>query len=155
MTDTPPAAPATNVATSQPNDTLTRVEAAVKDALSKHDELESLVGSGALANTSEIATVVGKTLDPPSLPTWTDATSVATYITALVSIACGGVALFHPGFTEPTLVQALVTPVGVLVSGLAMVANVVRHTKVHVAAFASHAANSYAAPTTNVTVNPK
>jgi hypothetical protein len=68
------------------------------------------------------------------LPTWTDATSIAVFITSLLAIANTVLTLVQPGFTYPPLVTALVAPVSILIAGGVVIANVIRHSKATVAA---------------------
>lgn len=64
------------------------------------------------------------------LPTWTDPGSVISFLTAAVTEICSVVALLHPGFTEPAVVNALVPIVGQLVALGAVALAVWRHTSI-------------------------
>ena len=76
-----------------------------------------------------------------TLPTWTDPTSVAMYLTTSVSAAIGIIAIFHPGFNPPaTDVQAVIGGVAILVAAGAQVYNAIRHTTATSAAIANGAA---------------
>jgi hypothetical protein len=68
------------------------------------------------------------------MPTWTDATSVASFATSIITGAVAVIAFVHPGFTEPSIVQALVPTVSILVAAGAQIVNVLRHSKATVAA---------------------
>jgi hypothetical protein len=68
------------------------------------------------------------------MPTWTDSTSVAAWVTALIATANTVITLVHPGYVEPTIVVALVAPVSILVAAGAVIANIFRHSKVTAAA---------------------
>lgn len=82
---------------------------------------------------------VGMTTTPPDpipgtnpnmvipLPTWTDATSVAAYVTALAGAALTIVAIVKPGWHPSFNVQAVAVAVGAIVSAAAMLVNVIRH----------------------------
>lgn len=67
------------------------------------------------------------------LPTWSDPASVASYLTTILSAVFAAVAVFHPGFAEPAIVQALLPIVGMLVSAGAQIVNLVTHHSVVVA----------------------
>lgn len=76
------------------------------------------------------------------LPTWTDPTSVATYVTALAGAALTIIAIVKPGWHPNFSVQAASVAIGTLVAGAAMVINVIRHTVVTKAMIALAAANA-------------
>ena len=64
-----------------------------------------------------------------TLPSWTDPTSLAMYLTTLASTVIAVVTIVHPGFTVPsTTVEAIVGGVSILVAGAAQIYNAVRHT---------------------------
>ncbi len=62
-----------------------------------------------------------------TLPTWTDAASVTSYLTSLVTGAVAVLAAVHPGFTEPAIVAQYVPIVGLVISGGAQLLNVWSH----------------------------
>ena len=72
----------------------------------------------------------------PPLPTWSDATSVATFLTALVAILVGGLTLFDPSIVPnvTSLTQALIPSVAGVIAGVVVIANIARHALVHIAA---------------------
>ena len=61
------------------------------------------------------------------LPSWTDAASVTTYITSVLSAAFAVITALHPGYTEPAVIQALLPSIGVVVAGVSQIINVVTH----------------------------
>ena len=71
---------------------------------------------------------------PIDMPTWTDATSVASYITSVLDAGIAVIGLVHPGFIEPAAVQACIPAVALLIAGGAQIANLIRHTKATTAA---------------------
>ena len=71
---------------------------------------------------------------PVPLPSWTDAASIASYITSLLAGVVGVVALLHPGFVLPTAVQAVVPAVSALIAGGVQVVNLIWHRKTQIAA---------------------
>jgi hypothetical protein len=68
------------------------------------------------------------------LPTWTDAASVTSYLTTVVGVAFAVVTGIHPGYTEPTIVQAILPVAGVLIAGGAQLVNIIWHRSVQKAA---------------------
>lgn len=68
------------------------------------------------------------------MPTWTDPSSIAAWLTALIGTAVTIITIVQPGFTLPAVVTASVAPVSMLVAGAAVVINLIRHTKATVAA---------------------
>ena len=74
--------------------------------------------------------------DPlPPLPAWNDAASVAAYLTSIAAIVVAIVALAHPGFTEPAIVQSLIPSVATVVAGVAQAINIWTHRAVQKAAW--------------------
>ncbi len=71
------------------------------------------------------------------LPKWTDAASVASYITSVVGVVFAFITGLHPGFTEPTVIQALLPSIGAVIAGVAQIVNVVEHRSVQKAAIAA------------------
>ena len=71
----------------------------------------------------------------PPLPQWNDPPAVASYITSILAIVFAVVALAHPGFTEPAIVQSLVPAVATVVAGVAQAINVWTHRAVQKAAW--------------------
>ncbi len=67
------------------------------------------------------------------LPTWTDATSIAVWLTALAGAANTLITLWQPGFHYAPEITASVAPISILVAAGAVIANVIRHMKVTVA----------------------
>lgn len=61
------------------------------------------------------------------LPSWTDPAAVTSYITTLVGITFAVLTALHPGYTEPTIVQAILPSVGAIVAGVAQIVNVITH----------------------------
>jgi len=61
------------------------------------------------------------------LPTWTDAGSVLAYLTTIVSAVFAVVTGLHPGFTEPSVVVAVLPSVAVLVAVVAQLVNLATH----------------------------
>jgi len=68
------------------------------------------------------------------LPSWTDAASVTSYITSVVGVVFAVITGIHPGYTEPTIIQALLPSVGALVAGTAQIVNIFMHRSVQKAA---------------------
>ncbi len=68
------------------------------------------------------------------LPTWTDATSVAAWVTAILGAVNTVLVLTHTGYALPPEVTASVAPVSILIAAGAMLLNLWRHTKVTIAA---------------------
>lgn len=87
-------------------------------------------GVGPLAAVAGAAPAAGA--DIP-LPTWTDYSSVLTYITSVVSIAIGLITAFQPGFKEPAAVQAVAPALAFLVATGAQIYNAISHRNAHVA----------------------
>lgn len=71
---------------------------------------------------------------PVPLPSWTDAASIASYLTSFLAGVVGVVALLHPGFVLPTAVQAVVPAVSALIAGGVQVVNLIWHRKTQIAA---------------------
>lgn len=65
------------------------------------------------------------------LPTWTDYSSVLTYLTSIVAIGVGLFAAFQPGFHEPAAVQAVVPAVAFVVATGAQIYNAISHRNAH------------------------
>ena len=78
----------------------------------------------------------------PPLPNWSDATSVATFITAGVGTIVSGLTLFDPSIVPQvtSLGHALVPSVAAVIAGGAVIVNVIRHALVHKAAVTAKAA---------------
>lgn len=93
------------------------------------------------AKTTAAKTATTPTTDPTPtivpLPTWTDAASVASYITSVVGAVFAFITGLHPGFTEPTAVQAILPAIGAIVAAAAQIVNVVTHRAVHKALIAA------------------
>jgi hypothetical protein len=89
----------------------------------------------------------------PPMPTWSDATSVATFITAGIGTIVSGLTLFDPGIVPEvtSLEHALVPSVAAIIAGVAVVANVARHALVHQAAVTAKAAVKVAKVTAGTT----
>jgi hypothetical protein len=68
------------------------------------------------------------------LPKWNDFSSVLTYITSIVSIGVGFVAVLKPGFSEPAAVRAAIPAVALLVATGAQIFNAASHRSAHNAA---------------------
>lgn len=69
---------------------------------------------------------------PPSpsdipLPTWTDFSSVLSYITSVVAVIVGLIAALEPGFQEPAAVQAALPAVALVVATVAQIYNAITH----------------------------
>jgi hypothetical protein len=58
---------------------------------------------------------------------WTDAASVTSYITSILSGVVAIIVAIHPGYSEPAVIQALVPSVGLIVAGVMQVVNVITH----------------------------
>lgn len=68
------------------------------------------------------------------MPTWTDPTSIAVTLTALLAAVNGVLAATNTGYSLPPLATALIPIVSFLVAGGVMLANVLRHSKATAAA---------------------
>ena len=68
------------------------------------------------------------------LPTWSDAASVASYLTSLLGAVVAVLALLHPGFAIPQVAQAVISSVSVFIAGVAQMVNLIWHRKVQIAA---------------------
>ena len=90
------------------------------------------------------------TVDTITLPTWTDPTSVAAYLTTLVSGVLGVLVYLHPGWAPPSgAVEAGVAVAALLIAGGAQIVNIWRHgttTKAAIAAGATLAVPASKAP---------
>jgi hypothetical protein len=75
----------------------------------------------------------------PALPTWSDAASITSYVTSLLAGVLGVIVLVHPGFTEPTAVQAAVPSISAVVAGVVQLINIITHRGVQKAAILAHA----------------
>jgi hypothetical protein len=64
-----------------------------------------------------------------AMPTWTDPTSIATALTAILAAVNGVLVATGTGYTLPPLATALIPLASFLVAGGVMIANVVRHSK--------------------------
>ncbi len=71
------------------------------------------------------------------LPKWTDAASVVSYITSIFGAVFAVITALHPGYSEPTIVQAILPAIGAIVAGIAQVVNIVTHRGVQKAALAA------------------
>lgn len=94
----------------------------------------------ATAKTATPATVTPVVTPTPSvvpLPKWTDAASVTSYITSVLGVIFALITGLHPGYTEPTVIQALLPSIGALIAGAAQVVNIVMHRSVQKAALAA------------------
>ncbi|MHB2029845.1 MAG: hypothetical protein ACYCPT_13685, partial [Acidimicrobiales bacterium] len=74
-----------------------------------------------------------------TLPKWTDAASVTSYLTSFFGVALAVVTAIHPGYTEPTIIQALLPSVGAVIAAAAQIFNLVTHRSAQKAALAAHA----------------
>jgi hypothetical protein len=68
------------------------------------------------------------------LPTWTDPTSIAVTLTAVIAAVNGVLAATNTGYQLPPLAEALVPIVSFAVAGAVVALNVWRHTKATIAA---------------------
>ena len=85
------------------------------------------------------------------LPSWTDPTAIATYLSSFAGLVVFVVAIFHPGFNPPpSTVQAVIGGVSLLIAGAAQLANVIRHASATKAAEAQQAAASVPSPAPGV-----
>ncbi len=71
------------------------------------------------------------------LPKWTDAASVVSYITSILGAVFAVITALHPGYSEPTIVQAILPSVGAVIAGVAQIVNVITHRGVQKAALAA------------------
>ena len=78
-----------------------------------------------------------------SLPTWTDAASVTTYITSIAGAILGIITAVHPGFSEGTTIQSILPSVGFLIAAGAQIVNVYLHRSVQKAAILAGLVTSY------------
>jgi hypothetical protein len=69
-----------------------------------------------------------------TLPTWTDSTSIAAFVTSLLTGVNAIITLVQPGFHYPVAVTASVAPVSLLIAAAVVLANIFRHSKATVAA---------------------
>lgn len=83
---------------------------------------------------------VVSTLPAIPLPTWTDAASISSYLTTILAGVLAFITGLHPGFSEPAIVQTLVTTVSVVVAAAAQAINVLTHRSVVKAITAAHVA---------------
>lgn len=83
--------------------------------------------------TTTVTTTLPTELEIPAMPTWTDSTSVAVFLTAAVGSATAGLTLFDPSIVPQvtTLSHALIPSVAGLIAGGAVIVNVLRHAMVH------------------------
>lgn len=72
------------------------------------------------------------TIDLPKIP-WNDAASVASYLSSLVFAATALIAMIHPGFSLPTIVPAIVTPVASVIAGIIQIVNIITHRNAQIA----------------------
>ena len=77
----------------------------------------------------------------PPLPSWTDSASIASYLTTVLA-SVFAVVIYVTGHGEPTIVQALVPSVSVIIAGVAQLVNIITHRSVQKAAFQA-ASESY------------
>lgn len=68
------------------------------------------------------------------LPSWTDSSSVLTYLTSVVAVVFAIITAVHPGYTEPVIVQSLLPSIGAVIAGTAQIVNVITHRSVQKAA---------------------
>lgn len=80
-----------------------------------------------VANLDATATVI-------PLPSWTDSAAVTSYITTIVGAVFAFITGLHPGYTEPTAVQAILPSIGALIAAGAQIVNVITHRAVQKAA---------------------
>ena len=73
----------------------------------------------------------------PPLPKWTDAASVASYLTTILA-GVFAVYIYITGHGEPTIVQALVPSVSVVIAGIAQIVNVITHRSAQKAALEAY-----------------
>ena len=57
------------------------------------------------------------------LPTWSDPSSVLTFLTTILGAVFGVLTVLHPGFQEPAVVHALLPSVAILVAVAAQIVN--------------------------------
>jgi len=74
----------------------------------------------------------------PPLPKWTDAASVSSYLTSVVGIVFAVITALHPGYTEPTVVQAVLPAIGAAVAAAAQIVNVIMHRSVQKVALSAY-----------------
>lgn len=79
----------------------------------------------AKAATTTTPATAGHTALP--LPAWTDSAAVTSYITSVIATIGAVVTLAHPGYSEPTTVQAVVPSVAAIIAGIAQIVNVITH----------------------------
>ena len=80
------------------------------------------------------------TVDTITLPTWTDPTSIAAYLTTLVSGILGVLIYVHPGWAPPAgAVEAAIGAAALLISGGAQIVNIWRHSSTTKAAITAGA----------------
>ena len=90
-----------------------------------------------------------------TLPSWTDPTAIATYLSSFAGLVVFVVAIFHPGFNPPpSTVQAVIGGVSLLIAGAAQLANVIRHASATKAAIAAGAALAVSASKVHQVVTP-
>jgi len=82
-------------------------------------------------------TKLGTTPSAATLPTWTDAASVTSYLTSFATGAVALIVALHPGWREPAVVQSVIPAVGLLIAGGAQVFNLVTHRSAQKAAIVS------------------
>jgi hypothetical protein len=70
---------------------------------------------------------LGTPVELVTLPTWTDAASVTSYVTSFVAGAAALITALHPGWHEPTEVQTVLPTVGLLIAGVAQAINLYTH----------------------------
>ena len=71
------------------------------------------------------------------LPSWSDPTSIAAFVTTIATAVLALLTMFHPGFNpQPAAVTAVVAAMSVLIAGGAQIANVIRHSSATKAAIA-------------------
>lgn len=75
-----------------------------------------------------------------TLPTWTDAASVTSYLTSIAATICALIGLTHPGFHEPADIQSAIPAVGLTVAGVAQLVNIWTHRAAQAAAIAANSA---------------
>ena len=69
----------------------------------------------------------------PPLPSWTDAPAIASYLTTILA-GVFAVYIYLTGHSEPTIVQALVPSVSVIIAGVAQLVNIIMHRNAQIAA---------------------
>lgn len=99
------------------------------------------------------ATTVAPTTTAVPLPTWTDAASIASYVTTVIGTILTFITTVHPGFHEPAIVEEIVAPISALIAGGAQIVNVITHRSVQKVAIKAAAASAAVGQVVNFTLN--